>query len=439
VGQLAILWVKQQPGVTAPLIGVRSMEQFEPLLAVKDMGLDDGLRAACGRAAGGLRRAGAARQRRGELSQHRGLDEDANIRRLDGMKLSRVIHAIDLHSCGEPGRVIVGGVLDVPGASMFEKMQYLANEADDLRKLMLREPRGYPAANCNLILPPTRPEADAGFVIMEQVEYPGMSGTNTICVTTALIETGMVPVREPVTELVLETPAGLVGIEAEVSDGKVKSVTFENVPAFAVHLDATIEVPELGRVTVDVAYGGMFYAIVEAEALGLTITPGNGGAIVRLGEMVKAAAREQLPVVHPENPEIEGITIIVVSGPPTHPDATLKNAVVVSTGELDWDRPETWTGAIDRSPCGTGTCAKMAALHAKGRLALGEDFRHEGILGTIFTGRLMRETEIGPYKAVVPRLTGQAWVTGIAQYVVDPDDPFPNGFTVGDIWGGEMD
>ncbi len=355
------------------------------------------------------------------------------------MKLSRVIHAIDLHSCGEPGRVIVGGVLDVPGASMFEKMQYLANEADDLRKLMLREPRGYPAANCNLILPPTRPEADAGFVIMEQVEYPGMSGTNTICVTTALIETGMVPVREPITELVLETPAGLIGIEAEVSDGKVKSVTFENVPAFAVHLDATIEVPELGRVTVDVAYGGMFYAIVEAEALGLTITPGNGGAIVRLGEMVKAAAREQLPVVHPENPEIEGITIIVVSGPPTHPDATLKNAVVVSTGELDWDRPETWTGAIDRSPCGTGTCAKMAALHAKGRLALGEDFRHEGILGTIFTGRLMRETEIGPYKAVVPRLTGQAWVTGIAQYVVDPDDPFPNGFTVGDIWGGEMD
>jgi proline racemase len=195
----------------------------------------------------------------------------------------------------------------------------------------------------------------------------------------------------------------------------------------------------VGPVTVDVAYGGMFYVIVEAEALGLTITPGNGGAIVRKGEMVKAAAREQLPAAHPENLEIEGITIVVVSGPPTHPDAALKNAVVVSTGELDWARPETWTGAIDRSPCGTGTCAKMAALHAKGRLALGEDFRHEGILGTLFTGRLVRETEVGPYKAVVPRLTGQAWVTGLAQYVVDPDDPFPNGFTVGDIWGGEMD
>ncbi len=355
------------------------------------------------------------------------------------MKLSRMIHAVDLHACGEPGRVIVGGVLDVPGASMFEKMQYLAGEADDLRKRMLREPRGYPAANCNLILPPTRPEADAGFVIMEQVEYPPMSGTNTICVTTALIETGMVAAREPGTRLVLETPAGLIAIEAEVSDGKVKSVTFENVPAFAVHLDRTIEVPELGPVTVDVAYGGMFYVIVEAEALGLTIAPESGGAIVRLGEMVKAAARAQLPVVHPENPEIEGITIAVVSGPPTRPDATLKNAVVVSTGALDWERPETWTGAIDRSPCGTGTCAKMAALHAKGRLALGEDFRHEGILGTVFTGRLLRETEVGPYKAVVPRLTGQAWITGFAQYVLDPDDPFPNGFTVGDIWGGEMD
>ena len=355
------------------------------------------------------------------------------------MKLSNMIHAVDLHAGGEPGRVIVGGVLDVPGASMFEKMRYLATEADDLRKRMLREPRGYPAANCNLILPPTRPEADAGFVIMEQVEYPAMSGSNTICVTTALIETGMVAVREPVTKLVLESPAGLIAVEAAVSDGKVKSVSFENVPAFAVHLDATIEVPELGRLTVDVAYGGMFYVIVEAAALGLTITPGNGAAIVRKGEMVKAAAREQLPVVHPENAAIEGITIALVSGPPTHPDAALKNAVVVSTGALDWRRPETWTGAIDRSPCGTGTCARMAVLHAKGRLALGEDFRHEGILGTIFTGRLVGETELGPYKAVVPRLTGQAWITGFAQYVVDPGDPFPNGFTVGDIWGGEMD
>ncbi len=354
------------------------------------------------------------------------------------MKIAKMIQAIDLHACGEPGRVIVGGVLDVPGATMFEKMTYLATEADDLRLRMLREPRGYPAANCNLILPPTCPEADAGFVIMEQVEYPPMSGTNTICVTTALIETGMVRVTEPVTELVLESPAGLIKVEAEVRDGKVKRVTFENVPAFAVHLEKVIDVPEFGQVTVDVAWGGMFYAIVEAEALGLTIAPENGAEIVRAGEMVKAAAAEQLPVVHPENPEVKNVTIAVISGPATHPDADLKNAVVVSTGQLDWERPSTWTGAIDRSPCGTGTCAKMATLHAKGRLPLDTEFNHEGILGTIFTGRLLRETTIGPYNAVVPRLSGQAWVTGLAQYIVDPDDPFPEGFTVGDIWGGAM-
>jgi proline racemase len=274
---------------------------------------------------------------------------------------------------------------------------------------------------------------------MEQVEYPPMSGTNTICVTTALIETGMVAVSEPITSLTLETPAGLIRIEAEVRDGKVKRVTFENVPAFAVHIAKTIEVPHIGPVTVDVAWGGMFYVIVEASDLGLTVTPDQGGEIVRLGEMVKAAAREQLPVVHPENPDIKDITIAVVSGPATHPEANLKNAVVVSSGALDWDRPATWTGAIDRSPCGTGTCAKMASLHAKDLLPLGQDFKHEGILGTIFTGRLLRETQVGPYKAVVPQLSGQAWVTGFAQYVIDPDDPFPEGFTVGDIWGGAMD
>ena len=351
------------------------------------------------------------------------------------MRVTEVIQAVDLHADGEPGRVIVGGVLDVPGATMFEKMQHLQAHKDHLRKRMLREPRGYPAANCNLILPPTRPEADAGFVIMEQTEYPPMSGTNTICVATALIETGMVKAEEPRTSLVLEAPAGLIRVEADVAGGKVRRVTFENVPAFAVHTDVTIEVPNLGPVTVDVAWGGMFYAIADAEPLGLELVPERAGEITRAGEMIKAAAREQLPAVHPENPEVAGITIGVISGPPTRPDATLKNAAVVSTGTLDWDRPESWTGALDRSPCGTGTCAKMAALHAKGQLALGEDFHHEGILGTVFTGRLVRETRVGPYPAVVPTLSGHAWITGFAQYVVDPEDPFPEGFTVGDIWG----
>ena len=350
------------------------------------------------------------------------------------MRLSKVINAVDAHACGEPGRVITGGVLDVPGKTMFDKMQHLAQHGDDLRKRMLREPRGYPAANCNLILPPTHPDADAGFVIMEQVEYPGMSGTNTMCVTTVLLETGMIEMQEPVTRLVLETPAGLVRVHADCANGKVKRVTFRNVPAFATHLDVQIEVPRLGTVTVDVAYGGMFYVIADAKQFDLQLTPENGRDIVRIGEMVKAAAQEQLPVVHPEQPGFEGITIAQLSGPPAHPDAHRKNCVVVSTGKLDWEKPSTWTGAIDRSPCGTGTCAKMATLYAKGELELNQDFVHEGVLGTLFTGRLIAEARVGSYNAVVPTLSGQAWITGMASYVLDPDDPFPEGFTVGDIW-----
>ena len=350
------------------------------------------------------------------------------------MRIGNMVTAVDLHACGEPGRVIIGGVMDVPGKTMFEKKVYLETKGDALRKRMLREPRGYPAANCNLILPPTRPEADAGMIIMEQVEYPPMSGTNTICVVTALLGTGMVLAREPITKLTLDTPAGLVHVEAEVRDSQVVRVTFENVPSFAVHLDKPVEVPQLGTVQVDVAYGGMFYVIADAAALGLRLTPDEGRDITRIGEMIKAATREQLPAVHPENPDIEGVTIAQLSGAPASAGAHAKNAVVVSTGKLDWTRPSTWTGAIDRSPCGTGTSAKMATLYAKGKLALNEDFVHEGILGTTFTGRLIRETKVGPYRAVAPTISGRAWITGFAQYVLDADDPFPEGFTIGDIW-----
>lgn len=350
------------------------------------------------------------------------------------MRLTNCVQAYDAHACGEPGRVIVGGVLDVPGASMYEKMCYLRDHADALRQRMLREPRGYPASNCNLILPPTDPRADAGYVIMEQVEYPGMSGTNTICVVTVLLETGMLPMQEPVTELTLETPAGLIHVHADCADGKVTRVTFRNVPAFAVYLDREIDVPHLGRVRVDVAYGGMFYVIAEAAQFNLRLTPGEGREIVRIGEMIKAAANAQLPVTHPDQPGFAGITIGQLSGAPHRPGSSRRNAVIVSTGVLDWDRPSTWTGAIDRSPCGTGTCAKMATLFAKGRLRLDEDFVHEGILGTTFTGRLVDEARVGPYRAVVPTLSGTAWITGMATYGVDPQDPFPEGFTVGDIW-----
>ncbi len=356
------------------------------------------------------------------------------------MQIARTITAVDTHVCGEPGRVIVDGVSDVPGSSMFEKKCWLEQHGDHLRKLMLREPRGYPASNCNLLLPPCHAAADAGYVIMEQVEYPPMSGTNTIAVTTVLIERGLVPSQEPVTELTLESPAGLIHVRAEVADGKVKSVTFENVPAFAMHLDAEIDVPELGRVTVDVAWGGMFYVIAEAAPFGLELVPKNAGRITKIAEMIKVATQEQLPVVHPQQPEIAGVTITLLSSPPHDEANDMRNAVVVSTGQLDWNRPETWTGACDRSPCGTGTCARMAALYARGRLPLSTEFRHEGILGTVFTGKLLREAEAGsPFPAVVPTITGRAWITGTAEYSLDADDPFPEGFTIGDIWGGSSD
>lgn len=279
----------------------------------------------------------------------------------------RELIAYDAHACGEPGRVIVGGVGEIPGATMFDRMVWLREHDDALRLLMLREPRGYPALCCNVVLPPTDPRADAGYVIMEQTEYPPMSGTNTICVVTVLLETGMLPAVEPVTHLVLETPAGIVEVDATVDGGRVTGVTFRNVPAFVERLDATIEVPTLGAVTVDVAWGGMYYVLAEASTFGLRLTPDEGADIARIGAMLTAAAREQLPVVHPENPGIAGVSISQLWGPPHGDGAHRRNAVTVSTGEVDWSRPSTWTGALDRSPCGTGTCAAMAVLHARGR------------------------------------------------------------------------
>jgi len=206
------------------------------------------------------------------------------------------------------------------------------------------------------------------------------------------------------------------------------------VPAFAVHLDVPLDVPELGTLRVDVAYGGMFYVIADATALGMRLTPDEGRQIVRTGEMIKAAAREQYPVAHPDNAAVTGYSVAELSGPAHSAEADMRNAVVISTGAFDWARPDTWTGVLDRSACGTGTCARMASLWARGQLQLGQPFRHEGILGTVFTGRLLSETRVGDRPAVVPSITGSAWITGLSQYVLDAEDPFPEGFTVGDLW-----
>ena len=350
------------------------------------------------------------------------------------MGFSTRLTAVDVHAEGEPGRVITAGMMELPPGTMLEKMLWLEREADHIRLQMLREPRGYPGLCCNAIVPSDDPAADAGFIIMEQTEYPPMSGSNTICVVTALLETGIVPMIEPVTELTLEAPAGLIGVRADCSNGKVTKVHFRNVPAFVSHLDVPIDVPELGRVVVDIAWGGMFYAIADGDALGVDLSASNGAEIARVSEMIRAATFEQMPVRHPVHAELTGPTISQLSGRPSNPGAHYRNAVTVSTGTLDWSRPETWTGALDRCPCGTGTSAKMAVLHARGELSIGEDFVHEGPLGTTFTGRIIEETSVGPYAAIVPEISGQGWITGRGEYLLDETDPFPEGFKVGDIW-----
>jgi len=352
------------------------------------------------------------------------------------MRLAKMINAVDVIGGGLPGRVITGGVGHVPGATMLDKARYLEHQADDLRKLMLREPRGYPGSCCNLLLPSNNPAADFGYVIMEHVEYPAMSGSNTICVATVLVELGMVEVTEPVTTFTLEAPAGLIEIRATVENGKATSITFRNVPAFAAHLDVPVEIPGVGTVQADIAWGGMFYTIADADQFGLKLTPDEGRDIVRFGEMLRLATSEQYPVHHPLDPSLAGVTISQLSAPAYSPANHRRNAVTMPTGQASWDNPRSFVGCIDRSACGTGTSARLATMYARGQIGVGEDFHHESVIGTVFTGRILETTKLGDVDAIVPQITGRGWITGFANYVLDPTDPFPTGFTVGDIWAG---
>jgi proline racemase len=350
-----------------------------------------------------------------------------------------VINAVDVHAEGEPGRVLLSSSLQVRGASMAERLAYCRANLDWLRRLLLQEPRGYPAMCCNLVLSPINPAADAGLIVMEQSGFTPMSGSNAICVVTALLETGALPSQEPVTRLVLETAVGLIEIEAEVRGSKVERVTVRNVPAFVVHHKRPLEVPELGRITVDVAFGGQFFVLASAEEAGVVLDPSRARSITRAGALIKTAAQENLPVRHPDNPAIDTIALTLLYGPSPTPGVSARNSVVCTTGTVDRARPETWTGALDRSPCGTGTCARMAVLARDGQLALGQKFVHEGILGTQFVGELIEETRVGGFRAVVPTISGRAWITGVANYVLDEGDPFPEGYALADIWAGRSE
>ena len=340
------------------------------------------------------------------------------------MRFSNLLTVVGAHAEGEVGNVVVGGIGDVPGHTMFDKMRYLAEHRDDVRQLLLREPRGNVIRSANVVLPSNHPEAQLGYVVMESTEYPVMSGSNTICVATVVLETGLLPMVEPVTELVLESPAGLIRLTCTCRDGKVTSVRFRNQPAFVYYLGAAIEVAGLGTVLVDVAWGGMAYVLVDAPSLGFQLAPDEARELCVIGQQIKEAAAAQLPVVHPENPDFAGITIAALTRPAERVDGVLtaRNAVVVSPGRLD------------RSPCGTGTSARLAVMHARNEIAVGEPFVHQSIIGGRFDARIEELTTVASVPAVIPSVAGQAYLTDVSQIGLDPADPFPCGYTLSDTW-----
>jgi proline racemase len=322
----------------------------------------------------------------------------------------RSITVVGCHAGGEVGNVVVAGVQPPPGATVFEQMQALAAD-DQLRRFLLREPRGSVATHANLIVPATREDCDAGYIIMEPTEYPGMSGSNTMCVATVLLETGRLEMREPETLLRLEAPAGLVEVRATCRDGRVESVELTNVPAVVAHLDATIEVEGVGPVTVDVAYGGMWYAIADARALGFAIEPHEARDLCDVGERIRLATKAQLE---------PRVSIVQIAEPWRGVGAVTKNAVVIAPGRLD------------RSATGTGLSARMAVLHARGLMSVGDSMTHASAIGSTFDGRILAETKDG----IVPAISGSAWITGVSELYVDDDDPFPEGYLLSDTWPG---
>ena len=321
--------------------------------------------------------------------------------------------------------MVVDGVDPPPGKTVFEQMQALKRD-DSLRRFLLREPRGSVATHANLIVPPTRNDCDAGYIVMEPTEYPPMSGSNTMCVATVLLETGRVPMHEPETTLRLEAPAGLVEVRAACRDGRVESVELTNVPSFVAHLGATVEVEAFGTVEVDVAFGGMWYAIADASKLGFEIEPQEARELAGVGELIRKAAREQLVCVHPDQPEIAGVSIAQIAAPWQGVGAVTRNAVVVAPGRLD------------RSATGTGLSARMAVLHARGLMRVGDSMSHASAIGSVFDGRIVAETTVGhgAVPAIVPAIRGSAWITGVAELYVDERDPFPEGYLLSDTWPG---
>ncbi len=339
------------------------------------------------------------------------------------MRSAKTIHTVSAHAEGEVGDVITGGVPPPPGATLWEQSRWIARDAT-LRDFMLNEPRGGVFRHVNLLVPPKHPRADAAWIIMEPEDTPPMSGSNAICVATVLVETGIVPATEPETVLTLEAPGGLVEARVAVSDGRAERVTIRNVPSFADRLGAALEVEGIGTLTVDTAYGGDSFVIADATALGFALTPDEARDLAATGMRITAAANQQLGFTHPENPDWDHISFCQIAAPVEMQGgiATGRNAVAI--------RP----AKIDRSPCGTGCSARLAVLHARGQLKVGDRFTGVSLIGSEFHCTIAAETTVKDRPAIITTVSGRAWITGTHRHTLDPDDPWPGGTRLSDTW-----
>lgn len=341
------------------------------------------------------------------------------------MRWSRTITMVEAHAEGEVGRVVAGGVLDLPGESMLDKMNFLNNEDDSLRRFCVFEPRGYASMSTNLVFAPSTPEADAGFIILQGDKAHAMSGSNCICVVTVLLETGQVPMTEPETTVILETPAGLVTARAECRAGKCEKVTLDMVPTFVEALDVEVDVPGVGKVVVDAAFGGVYYALIDPGQLDLAIEPTSARALVDAGCRIHRALNAQVRVQHPLYPTMDGFAYMMFVDEKS--DGDLLGATILPPGR------------IDRSPCGTGNSARLAVRHARGEVKEGEVRTARSIIDSRFKVSFLGETTVGDRPAVLPRITGRGWIHGIHQIGLDPSDPYPQGYLLSDTWGDAFD
>ncbi|ASY66982.1 2-methylaconitate racemase (plasmid) [Sinorhizobium sojae CCBAU 05684] len=340
------------------------------------------------------------------------------------MRSTKTIHVISAHAEGEVGDVIVGGVAPPPGETIWEQSRWIARDKS-LRNFVLNEPRGGVFRHVNLLVPPKHPEADAAFIIMEPEDTPPMSGSNSICVSTVLLDSGILPMKEPVTEITLEAPGGLVRVRAECRDGKAERIFVRNLPSFADRLDAGLEVEGLGTLTVDTAYGGDSFVIVDAPSMGFGLTADEAHDIARLGVRITNAANAQLGFHHPENPDWTHFSFCLFAGAIERGEEGLRTGAAVAI------QP----GKVDRSPTGTALSARMAVLKARGKMAEGEQLTAVSLIGSTFSGRIVGTTTVGDRPAILPEISGRAWITGMHQHMLDPSDPWPEGYRLTDTWG----